>query len=185
MVQKGIGRARVMRGERLRRFMIDGIFDSAFRIVGMASTPHPDTPGEPSRDAGAAMGDLGWREREVLGVIRELGSATVQQVAGRLSASPAYTTVMTTLDRLFRKGLLRREKQSRAFLYSAALSPQAEENLRAADLVRRFFSQSRAQPDLLVSCLIDAVHQYDTDLLDQLEARLRAARAAAPRKEKG
>lgn len=133
------------------------------------------------------MGDLGWREREVLAVLRDLGSATVQQVSERLSAGLAYTTVMTTLDRLFRKGLLRREKQSRAFLYSAALTPEALENLRAADLVQRFFSQSSAQPDLLVSCLLDAVHHYDTGLLDQLEdqleTRIRAARAANPGKE--
>lgn len=160
---------------------IEGISGFAFRAVSMASTPHSDSAPEPadsSRDGGSAMGDLGWREREVLSVIRELGSATVQQVSEHLSAGPAYTTVMTTLDRLFRKGLLRREKRNRAFLYSSALSPEALENLRAANLVRRFFSQSDAQPHLLVSCLIDAVHHYDTGLLDELEARIRAARAA-------
>lgn len=142
------------------------------------AAPSPDSP-SPAYSAPSA-GELGWREREVLGVIRELGSATVQQVSERLSSSLAYTTVMTTLDRLFRKGLLSREKQQRAFLYSLALTPEALENLRAADLVRRFFSQSDAQPDVLVSCFIDAVHRYDTALLDQLEAHVRAARAATP-----
>lgn len=120
---------------------------------------------------------LGRREREVLAVLRELGSATVQQVAEHLDASLAYTTVMTTLDRLFRKGLLDREKVNRAFLYSPSLSARDLEEQRAAHLIRRFFSESDSQPDILVSCLVDAVHDYNTELLDQLESSIRSARA--------
>jgi predicted transcriptional regulator len=129
---------------------------------------------------------LGRREREVLAVLRELGSATVQQVAENLDAGLAYTTVMTTLDRLFRKGLLEREKVNRAFLYSPSLSARDLEEQRAAHLIRRFFSESDSQPDILVSCLVDAVHDYDTDLLDQLESSIRTARAQAepPRSKK-
>jgi predicted transcriptional regulator len=129
---------------------------------------------------------LGRREREVLGVLRELGSATVQQVAEHIDAALAYTTVMTTLDRLFRKGFLLREKVSRAFLYSPSLSARDLEEQRAAHLIRRFFSESESQPDILVSCLVDAVHDYDTGLLDQLESSIRSARAqsAPPRSEK-
>lgn len=137
--------------------------------------------------SGSPVGALGRREREVLSVLRELGSATVQQVADRLSSTLAYTTVMTTLDRLFRKGLLQREKQNRAFLYSAALSARDLEGQRAAHLIRRFFSESDVQPEVLVSCLVDAVHHYDTDLLDRLESSIQQARAqstsSAPKKE--
>lgn len=120
---------------------------------------------------------LGRREREVLSVLRDLGSATVQQVADCLSASLAYTTVMTTLDRLFRKGLLQRQKQNRAYLYTAALSAKDLEGQRATDLIHRFFSESDTQPEVLVSCLVDAVHHYDTELLDRLETSIRQARA--------
>lgn len=136
----------------------------------------------------APAGTLGRREREVLAVLRELGSATVQQVAERLDASLAYTTVMTTLDRLFRKGLLDREKINRAFLYSPGLSARDLEEQRAAHLIRRFFSESDSQPDILVSCLVDAVNDYDTDLLDQLESSIRTAREQAappPSKNEG
>jgi len=111
-------------------------------------------------------------------VLRQLGAATVQQVAERLETELAYTTVMTTLDRLFRKGLLARRKQSRAFLYSLALSARDLEGHRAAHLIQRFFSESDVQPEILVACLVDAVHEYDTDLLDQLETSIRLARAA-------
>jgi len=120
---------------------------------------------------------LGQREREVMGVLWTQGDSNVQQVASRLSAKLAYTTVMTTLDRLFKKGLLRREKRDRAFIYSTALTPRQVEGQRAADLIRRFFSDSGERPELLLSCLVDAVEGYDTAMLDQLEARIQAARA--------
>jgi predicted transcriptional regulator len=129
-----------------------------------------------------AAGGLGRREREALSVLRDLGSATVQQVVDRLNASLAYTTVMTTLDRLFRKGLLVREKQNRAFLYSPTLSARDFEGQRAANIIRRFFSESDVQPEVLVSCLVDAVHLYDTELLDRLESSIQEARAQSPQK---
>ena len=138
---------------------------------------HGDENGSDGSGAVAApISALGRREREVLSVLRELGSATVQQVVDRLSASLAYTTVMTTLDRLFRKGLLQRTKQNRAFLYSAALSAMDLEGQRAEHLIRRFFSESDEQPEVLVSCLVDAVNHYDTELLDRLESSIREAR---------
>jgi len=102
----------------------------------------------------------------------------VQQVSERLSVTLAYTTVMTTLDRLFKKGFLRRKKQDRAYIYSAKLTSREIEDQRAAGLIRRFFTDSEEHPDILVSCLVDAVHHYDTRLLDQLEARIRSARAS-------
>lgn len=148
-------------------------------VIGM-------TEPQPSADRnGTAAPLLGRREREVLAVLRDLGSATVQQVADRLNRGLAYTTVMTTLDRLFRKGLLQRKKESRAFLYTATLSTRELEGQRATHLVRRFFSETDARPEMLISCLVDAVHHYDTDLLDQLESGIRAARSqsveASPR----
>lgn len=136
-----------------------------------------------TRSPAPSLTALGRREREVLSVLRELGSATVQQVANCLSTSLAYTTVMTTLDRLFRKGLLQREKQNRAFLYSAAFSAKDLEGQRAADLIRRFFSESDAQPEVLLSCLVDAVHRYDTELLDCLESTIRETRAQSRSKK--
>jgi predicted transcriptional regulator len=119
---------------------------------------------------------LGEREREVLSVLWAEGSATVQQVSLRLRSSLAYTTVMTTLDRLFKKGLLVREKRDRAFLYTPAITSDDLEHNRASALVHRFFSGSAANNDVLLSCLVNAVQSYDTDLLNQLEEKVRIAR---------
>jgi predicted transcriptional regulator len=169
--------------------MIEGAPQRLLMMEPKASAgPHLPRPAE-NRNGGPpspAATLLGRREREVLAVLRELGSATVQQVAEHLDTSLAYTTVMTTLDRLFRKGFLDREKVNRAFLYAPSLSARDLEEQRAAHLIRRFFSESDAQPDILVSCLVDAVHDNDTALLDQLESSIRSARsqtALSPKKE--
>jgi predicted transcriptional regulator len=129
--------------------------------------PHPD----------ASDRTLGEREREVLGILWKYGSSTVQQVASRLSVSLAYTTVMTTLDRLFKKGVARREKHDRAFLYSAALTEEEMESKRASDLVQHFLENSSNRHNLLLSHFVDAVHRYDTRLLTQLEEEIRSARS--------
>jgi predicted transcriptional regulator len=139
---------------------------------------NPQAPPAIIQDAdGAPTVRLGRREREVMAVLWKKGNASVQQVAQQLSTALAYTTVMTTLDRLFKKGLLRREKRYRAFVYSTALSAQEVEGQRATEFIRNFFDDSEQKQDVLLSCLIGAVQKYDSKLLDQLESELRSARA--------
>jgi predicted transcriptional regulator len=142
-------------------------------------SPMAETAQHESREPGAlsnTSGRLGWREREVLEIVWADGNVTVQQVSKRLSIKLAYTTVMTTLDRLFKKGLLHRVKQDRAFLYSPALSPTDLENLRARALVERFFAGTPSDPDILLSCLVDVIGRYDDDLLKSLEEKVREAK---------
>ena len=54
-------------------------------------------------------------------ILWELHPLTVRDVKARLGARSAYTTVMTTLDRLYKKGLLARDKDGLAFVYRPAL----------------------------------------------------------------
>jgi len=119
---------------------------------------------------------LGEREREVLEVLWRMGSATVHQVGDGLKTVLAYTTVMTTLDRLYKKGLLQRSKQDRAFVYRPAFSKNDLERGRASDMVNRLFSGSSMTQDALLSFLVDAVQSYDTDLLHRLEEKVRVAK---------
>ena len=131
---------------------------------------------------------LGEREREVLEVLWAQGSATVQQVAKGLTTALAYTTVMTTLDRLYKKGLLQRRKRDRAFVYRPTLSKNDLERGRASEMVHRLFSGSGMNEDALLSCLVEAVQSYDTDLLQRLEEKVRLAKeqhAAVVRAGKG
>lgn len=124
----------------------------------------------------AFTGTLGSREQEIMRLLWLLGEGSVQEVAERLSTNLAYTTVMTILDRLFKKGLLDRKKKDRAFVYIPAITASELERTRVTQIVSRLFSQAGARPDLLLSSLVDAVDRYDSTLLDQLEEKVRLAR---------
>jgi predicted transcriptional regulator len=140
----------------------------------IAAHPRPETVSNP-----LPATRLGGREREVLEILWIEGSATVQQVAKCLHTALAYTTVMTTLDRLYKKGLLRRTKRDRAFVYKPALSKDDLERGRASEMVHRLFSDSSINEDALLSGLVDAVQSYDNDLLSRLEKKVRVAKAHA------
>jgi len=125
---------------------------------------------------------LGPLELQVMNVVWAAGRSSVRDVVDKLPSSLAYTTVMTTLDRLFKKGLLDREKEERAFLYSPALSSQEWERRRAGDLVAGFLAGPQPSRDLLLSSLVDAVGQHDAQLLDELEEKIRSKRQELSRK---
>src|SRR5690348_5683725 len=65
---------------------------------------------------------LGKLEREVLEETWRIGEVSVRDIHRAFEERVAYTTLMTTLDRLFKKNLLARRKDGRAFLYSALVS---------------------------------------------------------------
>jgi predicted transcriptional regulator len=119
---------------------------------------------------------LGPLEIHVMEVVWGVGECSVRDVVEKLGSKLAYTTVMTTLDRLFKKGLLDRQKSDRAFLYSPRLSSQEWERRRAGDLVAGFLSGPEPSRDLLLSSLVDAVGQHDAMLLDELEEKIRRKR---------
>jgi predicted transcriptional regulator len=144
-------------------------------IPFMANAPEQNAPRRQRAteiNQQAAM-RLGEREREVLEVLWSEGDATVQQVAKGLKTALAYTTVMTTLDRLYKKGLLERSKCDRAFVYKPAVSKSELERGRANVMVHRLLAGSDRNPDVLLSSLVDAVESYDTDLLSRLEEMVR------------
>ena len=119
---------------------------------------------------------LGPLEIHVLETLWSRGESNVRDVASRLSRPLAYTTVMTTLDRLFKKGLLNRHKCERAFLYSPRLSRSEWEHRRAGELVAGFLAVPRPSRELLISCLVEAVGQHDETLLDESEEKIRIKR---------
>src|SRR2546422_11135911 len=82
---------------------------------------------------------LGSLEREVMTIVWARGEVSVRDACERMArtgSTVAYTTLMTTLDRLFKKGLLARRKVGRAFLYRATASRDEVEGAVAAELVQ-------------------------------------------------
>ncbi len=124
--------------------------------------------------------ELGPLEAGVMEVVWRHGAGDVRQVAARLPRPLAYTTVMTTLDRLYKKGLLERRKRQRAFVYAAKLDRAQWLRHRAGALISAFFAAPPPSPRLgreaMLSCLLEAVESYDAGLLDQLEKRIQAKR---------
>jgi predicted transcriptional regulator len=127
-------------------------------------------PDDPLR---AALGHL---EREVMEVVWTREHITVREVQGLLPRAVAYTTVMTTLDRLFKKGFVARTRAGRAFVYAPAQSRQQTEAAFASGLVTGLFSGGAAMP--ILSNLVDAVGSQDdgVDLLNALEEMVRDKR---------
>src|SRR5438128_8834933 len=78
---------------------------------------------------------LGALERDVMAVAWTERDASVRDVCARLQPAIAYTTVMTTMDRLFKKGLLTRKKVGRAFVYNPTVTRHELEGAVANELV--------------------------------------------------
>lgn len=119
---------------------------------------------------------LGRLEVSVMDILWTRGKSSVRDVVRRLDRELAYTTVMTTLDRLFKKGLLERQKSDRAFVYSPRLSRTEWARRKAGSLVASFLAGPAPSRDLLVSCFLDAVGEHDSILLDELEKKIRMKR---------
>jgi predicted transcriptional regulator len=125
---------------------------------------------------------LGNLEFDLMRILWSRGESNVRDVVQRLDRRLAYTTVMTTLDRLYKKGLLDRRMPDRAFLYSARWSRPEWERQRAKNLLAEFFAAPHPSRELLLSSFLDAVGQYDSRLLDELEKKIRGRRKELSRK---
>ena len=124
---------------------------------------------------------LGALEREVMGVVWRAGEINVREACERLDSSVAYTTVMTTMDRLFKKRLLDRRKVGRAFVYTATATRDELEGAVATELVQNLLQRHGGEPLPLLSSLVDAVSDRDRALLDDLERLIREKRRATDR----
>jgi BlaI family penicillinase repressor len=86
-------------------------------------------------------------ELECLKTLWKIGEASVKDVREDLAASRglAYTTVMTLLDRLTRKGAAARRKVGRQFLYSAVLPREVVRRVAVGELVEGLFDGSQTE----------------------------------------
>ena len=109
-------------------------------------------------------------------MVWEFGASNVRDVVRRLERKLAYTTIMTTLDRLYKKGLLERELTDRAFVYRAKLSREEWDRRRAGEMMAGFLAGPEESRHVLLSCLVDAVGTHDALLLDELEKKIQRKR---------
>ncbi|HVO96918.1 MAG TPA: BlaI/MecI/CopY family transcriptional regulator [Bryobacteraceae bacterium] len=82
-------------------------------------------------------------ELECLKTLWSLGEGTVRQVREAIGGRKlAYTTVMTLLDRLEKRGSVTRVKRSRSFVYAPKISREEMRQLAVRDLLDRFFDSN-------------------------------------------
>jgi predicted transcriptional regulator len=114
---------------------------------------------------------LGPLEQELLSALWMRGSATVREMIDAGGINLAYTTVMTTLDRLYKKQLLNRSAEGRAFRYSPRYTQEELEKAAVGEAVRQMLGSAEAAA-LPLSYLVEAVSEHDAGLLDDLQRLL-------------
>jgi len=107
-----------------------------------------------------------WQKQEI----------SVRDLFDELQQRWAYTTLMTTLDRLHKKGILNRRKEGRAFLYSPRISQQQLDQGIATDLIDSLLAHGAGGSAPLLSCFVEVVSEKDRRLLDELERLVREKR---------
>ena len=125
------------------------------------------------QDAPLTLGPL---EVEVMEVVWKVGTGNVREVSGLMQRNLAYTTVMTTMDRLFKKGLLARRMNDRAFVYTPKLTREEWDRRRAGEIMSDILAGPLESRHMLLSCLVDAVGTHDARLLDDLEKKIQRKR---------
>ena len=128
----------------------------------------------PTPVSAGPFGPLEWRVLEALWDRDDVASVRDLQPG---FPETAYTTLMTTLDRLHRKGVLDRTKQGRAFFYRPRLTRAQFESARATDALKLAFAGEGTALRPLLSFFVEAVGDRDDALLDELESLVRARRA--------
>ena len=126
----------------------------------------------PREVASEALGKL---ERAVLNEAWERDEVSVRDIYLAFGENIAYTTLMTTLDRLFKKNILTRRKDGRAFLYAPAVSPDEFEQGIREDVIEGLLGHG---PDVqpVLACIVDTVSERDRELLDELDRLIKEKR---------
>jgi predicted transcriptional regulator len=117
---------------------------------------------------------LGELESAVMEILWTQSQQTVNEVEERLrnKREIAHTTVLTTLDRMYRKGYLTREKEAKAFVYAPRYTRDEFERMLAQEVLGALIGHF-TEPAL--STFVDLVSD-EPGALDQLEEKIRTKR---------
>jgi predicted transcriptional regulator len=126
---------------------------------------------------------LGPFEQQLLQMIWSQGNATVRELIAGGKIHQAYTTVMTTVDRLYKKGLLDRVVEGRAFRYTPRQTPEELQRVTALESIRQLLGSGDASV-LPLSYLVEALSAHDAQLLDELQLLVERKRRELKDQEK-
>lgn len=106
---------------------------------------------------------LGSLQSEVMEFIWRSGEATVAQIVEAISRHRqiTYTTVLSAVQKLERKGWLKHRSAGRAYIYSPTRNREEIGGRTLRELLRTAF---RGDPRLLLASLLDDTHLSDAEL---------------------
>jgi BlaI family transcriptional regulator, penicillinase repressor len=92
-----------------------------------------------------AVLDLAPLELDCMNILWPVGEGTVREIRDGLAERRprAYTTIMTIMDRLARKGIVERRKVGRAYLYRPNLSAEDARSQALSQVIENFFGGSK------------------------------------------
>jgi predicted transcriptional regulator len=134
------------------------------------------------RPSEVALLALGKLERRVLEEAWQRGEVSVRDIYVAFGERIAYTTLMTTLDRLFRKQILGRRKDGRAFLYLPAVSREEFEHSIREDVIDGLLGGGAEGIQPVLACIVDTVSETDRELLDELDRLIKEKKRELRRK---
>ena len=118
--------------------------------------------------------DLGRRERQIMEAVYALGGASVAETLAVLPDPPSYSSVRAILNTLEEKGLLRRKKSGKKFLYLPTVSHEKAQRSALQNLLATFFSGSSVQA---VASLIEINEKnLSSEDLDRLSKMIEEAK---------
>jgi predicted transcriptional regulator len=110
------------------------------------------------------------------------GEISVRELHIEFAPRLAYTTVMTTMDRLYKKGLLKRRKVGKAYIYVPALTEREYQEKLTHHLLGMVLNEDKNSGAVL-SHFVDAVSDTDEQMLERLDQLVKAKRRALRRSE--
>jgi predicted transcriptional regulator len=125
----------------------------------------------------SASSRLGPLEQRLLEALWARGTATVRELVEDSREVLAYTTLMTTLDRLFKKNLLTRVADGRAFRYAPRFTREELHREVAGNVFRELLDAS-PESSLPLSYLVEILTERDEQLLDDLQKLVETKRRA-------
>ena len=96
-------------------------------------------PREPTGERGSSLPPLGVRELSIMNIVWDLGQATVRDVVSRLPADLAYTTVLTMMRHLEKKGYLVHHAEGKQYVYRPTVPREVVQRTAVAQLTERLF----------------------------------------------
>jgi predicted transcriptional regulator len=130
----------------------------------------------------ASLEQLGELETELMERAWAHQEISVRGLHQEMGKRLAYTTLMTTLDRLYKKGLLHRRKEGKAYFYSPVLTEQQYQE----SLTQHFFGMvlnDRKNSGAVLSRFVEAVGETDQRMLEELDEIVKAKRRDLRRRE--